>query len=431
MAIPNISRDPAKTTTRGRDRLESLTSLRWWAAFGIFVSHVNIFLPIPGTHGLFGLGVSGVTFFFVLSGFVLTWTATDQDTAGWFYARRFARIWPLLLVAVLVPLAFALTSGQDVDRANLVLIAVASLLLIQAWVPGWILTGSNPVTWSLSCEAFFYALFPVLIKPIARRTLRQLAGIAVALVLVGWVIRIALWLAYPPHMEFTADDLSSIGPLVLGTYAPIARVHQFLLGVVVAVAMRRGWRCPVSVRAATGLLAAGFAVLWLFRDADWRAAVPHDAIDQLTTPLFALLIAAVATRDQDNARSVLRSRTMVRLGRYSYAFYLFHFTVVVGVASMVFPDRSVVDFFVDPVEPAWGHVGWCLLALVVSIAVSGLLYRWYEYPAERRLRRWFRLRLDPAALSPDRGQHASRGTVHTAAGPAAETAPDAGNVSTR
>jgi peptidoglycan/LPS O-acetylase OafA/YrhL len=377
--------------------LESLTGLRWWAAFGIFLAHVNIFLPIPGAAGGFGLGVSGVTFFFVLSGFVLTWTASGRDTTAWFLARRFARVWPLLVPAVLLPLVFALTSADlDLDPANMILMAAASLLLIQAWVPGWILEAPNPVTWTLSCEAFFYLLFPLFLGPMVRRTLRQLLAIAAGLVVVGWLIRIGLWVAYPPTTELSADALTDSGPLVLGTYAPIARLHEFLLGVVVAVAIRRGWRSPVSVRAAAALLLAGLLVLWLFRDASWRSEVPYDALNQVTAPLFALIIAAVATRDRQGGRSWLRSGLMIRLGRYSYAFYLFHFIVVLSVASAVFPDRTVVDFFLDPVQPSWGHAGWALLALVVSVAISGLFYRWYEHPAETRLRRWFRRRLAPA-----------------------------------
>src|SRR5262245_14988195 len=95
-------------TSGGAQRVESLTGLRWLAAFGVFLSHVNVFLPLPFTKGLFGLGVSGVTFFFVLSGFVLTWTMTRDDTAGYFFGRRFARIWPMLFLAIALPTLFAL-----------------------------------------------------------------------------------------------------------------------------------------------------------------------------------------------------------------------------------------------------------------------------------------------------------------------------------
>lgn len=380
----------------GKIRLDSLTGLRWWAAFGVFLAHIDVFLPLPGTRGLFGLGVSGVTFFFVLSGFVLTWTASDRDRPAWFYARRFARVWPLLALAVAVPLLFALTSDMDVDKPNLVLIALASVLLIQAWVPGWILEGSNPVTWTLSCEAFFYALFPLLRRPLIRRTARQLLFIAVGLVVAGWLIRIGFWLAYPPRPDLSAEDVTSAGPMVLGTYAPIARLNEFVLGMVVAVALRQGWRCPVPVRHVVALLAAGFLVLWLLRDATFRSEVPYDAVNQVAAPLFALLVAAVATRDLAGGRSWLRSRAMVRLGQWSYAFYLFHFTVVVAISTAVFPDKQIVDFFTDPVEADAGHAGYAVLALAISIGLSAALYRWFEHPAEKRLRRVFGRWLAPS-----------------------------------
>lgn len=393
MAESNASHLARTVDAGDRARLESLTGLRWWAAFGIFFAHINVFLPIPGAKGLFGLGVGGVTFFFILSGFVLAWTANEGDTASWFYARRFARVWPLLFIAVALPLMFTLTSGQDIDATHMILASVGSLLLIQAWVPGWILVTPNPVTWSLSCEAFFYAVFPLFIRPIARRTLRQLGTIAAALILVGWAIRIALWIAYPPARDVSADDVTSSGLLVLGTYAPLARLNEFLLGVVIAVAMKRGWRSPVSVRAAAALVLVGFAVLWLFRDAVWRSQIPYDALNQVCAPLFALLIAAVATRDARGGRSLLRARPIVRLGQWSYAFYLFHFIVVLSVAGAVFPGKQVVDFFVDPVEPSWSHAGWAAVAMAISILFAGLVYRFYEYPLEGRLRRFFRRRL--------------------------------------
>jgi len=383
----------------GAARLDSLTGLRWWAAFGIFLSHVNVLLPIPGTRGLFGLGVAGVTFFFILSGFVLTWTFFERDTPGWFYARRFARVWPLLLLSVVFPLMFALTQqpvGDDPSHAHLLLVGLASILLVQAWVPGWILTGPSPVTWSLACEAFFYALFPFLHKAIARRTLRQLAWIAVAMLAAGWLIRAGTWIAYPPKRDISPDDLNSSGWLLLGTYAPLARLNEFVLGIVCAIAVKRGVRLPVSVRGAFLALAAALAFLWAFRDAVWRSQVPYDAVNQVCAPFFALLVFTVAVRDIDGRRSRLRSALQVRLGRYSYAFYLFHFTIVLSVAKKVFPDRSVVSFFTDPVGPAAGHAGWALLALTVATAMSVALYRWYEHPAEQRLRARLRPRLSYA-----------------------------------
>jgi peptidoglycan/LPS O-acetylase OafA/YrhL len=379
-------------TSGGSRRLETLTSLRALAAFGVFLAHINVFLPLPFTHGLFGLGATGVPYFFVLSGFVLTWTMTSGDTPGYFYGRRFARVWPLLFLGVALPTVFAVTgpASGDIDKPAFLLVALASILVVQAWVPGWILTGPSPVTWTLSVEALFYAVFPFISKPIVRRGLKQLFILAVVLVAVGWAIRIALWIAYPPTTEVSSEGITSSGLLVLGSYAPVARLHEFLLGVVVGAAIRKGWRSPIRVFPATGLLAAGLFVLWLFRDAVWRSSLPYDAINQVSAPLFALLIAAIVSRDLEGRRPLFASRPLIRLGHYSYAFYLFHFTVVLAVASSVFPDKKVVEFFTDPVAPSWSHLGPAVISLVVSLGIAALLYHIYETPLEKRLRRLFR-----------------------------------------
>lgn len=369
-------------------RLPSLTGLRWMGALGTFIAHTNVMLPIPYTQGLFGLGSAGVTFFFVLSGFVLTWTYTHHDRARWFYGRRFARIWPMTFLAVTLPIFFALAfpdPDAPVDAGHLITLGILSLLLLLAWSPAQ-LESANPVVWSTSALAFFYFLFPAMVRPILRRTLRQLAWLAVGLVLVAWVIRVVLWIAYPPPAELDIELMGESTPLILGYYAPIARLHEFLLGMVTAAAVRRGWR-GISVRASITLLAIAFAGLWFFRDASWRIALPYDALTQVTLPLFALLIAAYAVRDLDGGPSWLRSRPMIRLGEWSFAFYLFHFLVLIPVAAALYPSMSVVDFFFEPVAPSAHHIVWVLVVLAGSLALSAVLYRFYETPLERRLRR--------------------------------------------
>jgi peptidoglycan/LPS O-acetylase OafA/YrhL len=67
--------------------------------------------------------------------------------------------------------------------------------------------------------------------------------------------------------------------------------------------------------------------------------------------------------------------------------------VLVAIAAKVFPDKGVPDFFLHPVAPAWSHTGYAVLALVIAIGLSALLYRRYEHPAERKLRAVLRGRL--------------------------------------
>lgn len=117
-----------------RDRLPSLTGLRFWAALLVVLYHLSRQVgAVPGVSDVVWYGRSGVTFFFVLSGVVLAWTYDGAGvSARVFLWRRFARIWPLLAVSVGVSVGvwWAL-----MDRAVSVKAVGATLLLVHAWFP--------------------------------------------------------------------------------------------------------------------------------------------------------------------------------------------------------------------------------------------------------------------------------------------------------
>ncbi|NJP47334.1 acyltransferase family protein [Actinacidiphila epipremni] len=378
-------------------RLDSLTGLRWLAALGVFLNHTATLLPVPHTREVFLLGSSGVTFFFVLSGFVLTWTRTSDDGPAAFYARRLGRIWPLLIIGAIVPLILMKPDAFPGQDDVMVGAAGAAILFYQAWVPKDILGGASPVTWSLSCEAFFYALFPFLAGFTLRRSLRWLAVAAVVLVAVGWGIRIWMWQEYPPpaHPNFNAN----MNTLTFWVYSPIARVWEFLLGVVAAAAVRAGWRPRIPPVLATALLAVGLFVLWELRDQKFRVAVPYDALSQVTAPLYALLVVSLAVRQLDGGRrSWLSTRPMVMLGEWSFAFYLIHFTVLFEIAKHVTHRNNILKFYMQPVTPASGNLGWVLLGLGIAVVVATLLFMVVERPIERYVRH---------KVSPQRGRLAT------------------------
>src|SRR5689334_23253991 len=113
--------------------LPSLTGLRAVAALIIFLAHVNVFLPIPHTRELFDLGGVGVPYFFILSGFVLAWTFSDKDTATWFYARRFSRIWPTMALCAVISTFIMLAYTTGVNRGETLWLGLSMMLLINAW----------------------------------------------------------------------------------------------------------------------------------------------------------------------------------------------------------------------------------------------------------------------------------------------------------
>ncbi|MFI9582102.1 acyltransferase family protein [Streptomyces sp. NPDC052236] len=358
--------DKQQTGPIGRDRLPSLTGLRFWAALLVVLYHLSRQVgPVPGLSDTVWYGRSGVTFFFILSGFVLAWTYDGAKVpVKVFLWRRFARIWPLLAVSV----GLSAAVWVAMDRAVSLKAAAATLLLVHAWFPDPVLyTGGNPAAWSLSDEAWFYLTFPVLLALFAGRRARVWAWAAAAL----FGAALLLWFASaglsPAHRSWALD------------YLPLTRSLQFVLGVVAGLAVKRGWRPPVGLAGAVALVAG-----WHLALIPWSAAVPDGlwygpfiASQWLSAPFFAALICAAARADLDDRRTYLGGPWMIRLGHWSFAWYLVHEIVI----------RAVV--FVSGGRPAPGiptAAVW-LLVLPLSLGLAGLCYRFVEHPAERLLRR--------------------------------------------
>src|SRR5207247_1477957 len=124
-------------------------------------------------------GYQAVTTFFVLSGFVLTrsffvtpWNRRNLVRYG---VGRMARVYPVYLLSLAVVAPFIL-ADRTPGKAGF---AAAHLLLIQAWL-GPLPVGWNTPAWSLSCEMFFYLMFPLSALLTRRATWRNVLLTAIA-----------------------------------------------------------------------------------------------------------------------------------------------------------------------------------------------------------------------------------------------------------
>ncbi|GAA3371496.1 acyltransferase [Streptomyces sannanensis] len=350
-----------------RDRLPSLTGLRFWAAFAVVMYHLSRQAgTVPWLSETVWYGRSGVTFFFVLSGFVLAWTYDGAAVpAKVFLWRRFARIWPLLVVSTVLSVGVWVAVGKDVS----VRAVAVSLALVHAWSPDPVIfTGGNPAGWSLSDEAWFYLIFPLLLAVLAGRSRRVWAMTAVAVSLGA----AAVWLASPLMGSATVRIWAL-------DYFPPTRTLQFVLGVVAGLAVKRGWRPPVSLPVAVALV-----VGWHLALIPWSAAVPdslwyspYSASQLLSAPIFAALVCAAAHADIRGRNTGLGSTWMIRLGHWSFAWYLVH-EIVIRVALHLGGGRP---------DPGAETYSFWVLVLVVSLALSAALYHLVEHPVERLLRR--------------------------------------------
>ncbi|GAA1756276.1 acyltransferase [Luedemannella helvata] len=364
-------------------RLPSLTGMRWAAALLVFGEHILEQYLAPhfavsqtvesGSWRLLKFaGAWGVTFFFMLSGFVLAWSARRNDTKLAFVRRRLAKIYPNHLVTMLGAVALALAVGITVTPGQL----LAHLTLTQVWLPdSHVLFALNGLSWSLCAELFFYLCFPFILPRLLRLSTRQLRIAVVALPAIVIAYQVAI-------MAVEHGGLRSW----LTYFWPPPRLLEFVLGMVLALLVKRGqWRGPGLRTAMTALCAAMLVGMFL--------PDPLGRAPAVIVPVM-LLLPAAALADVSGARTLWSRRWMVYLGELSFAFYMVHLLVI-----RAFHEFGMLPERVDVIAAVAGTAA--LFALSFAAAVA--LYHGVERPMMRVLSPRRAARPAPPAAAGDGG----------------------------
>ncbi len=363
-------------------RLDSLTGLRFFAAFVVFLFHTGISqnpaLPTgpinpfadTGAEHWYGLifstgGFVGVSFFFVLSGFVLSWSAKSGEPARAFIRRRIVKIFPNHLVTWV--LAMVLFAGAYTSwKAWL-----PNLFLVHAWFPDFsIVMSVNDPSWSLCCEMLFYLSFPLLIRPISRMSIRRLWAWAAAMV-VGLFIYQLIAVVAVPHAGSNPNIPISDLQYWFGYFLPVGRLFEFVLGAILARIVLAGKWIGIKPLASVGLMVFGY-VASMFVPYQFR-------LDMVTLVPIAVMVASFANADLRGTPTGLRGRLAVWLGNVSFGFYLAQGVTIFYIRSLM--DNAQVStpiavLLLLGLFAATLFLGWCL-------------YRFVETPM---MRRWSRAR---------------------------------------
>ena len=367
----------------GYQRIDTLTGLRFYAALVVVILHVTrYYAPVPVISELFAPGSVGVSFFFILSGFVLAWSKQENLPVSDFYRNRFARVYPLHLVTWVIAAILIVIDGVQLN----IWAGIASLLLVQAWVPFQsFYFAMNGPSWSLAAEGFFYAVFPWVSGHMSRASPRRLLHLILALYVAIAAITLVL------HILLRG------GPTVAFLYVnPAYRLWEFVVGIAIALAVRKGWRVrlrlPVALVATVIAFVLTSVVNFLIVNKIGPVAelemksLPADIASLALVPFFGLLIASAVTAELHGHRSHLNSPTMIRLGKWSFALYLVHLLLV----QLLLP--------LTPRDLPWTASTLLAIATIgAAIGIAGLMYRYIEHPLESRLRTP-RRRLNPEAL---------------------------------
>jgi peptidoglycan/LPS O-acetylase OafA/YrhL len=361
-----VSTTPALRPAWLPDFIPAFDGLRGIAILAVLLYHCH-----PRLHGtileaFIVWGWSGVSLFFVLSGFLITGIILDSGSSPRFYsnffARRCLRIWPvywllLFLFYFFFPFLFSGYRWMFHD------IAAAPWLLLLLFVQNlWPVTlpGAIGPTWSLAIEQQFYLVW----TPIARRIPpRRLIFVAAAMLATSPLVRLFYGNRFTPTHTLTHLDGLAVGSLI----AIALRVFRWPLAT---------WRW--ITRAALAVGAAGIALM-LHRGSaftDTLLAVGFGGM------LLAALLGQATPRSTLYCRA-LTLRPLLFLGKISYGLYVTHILVF-----------SILGGYVDkPLDPfgTSGNLAIVAIRLAASIGFATLMWYRFEKPT-LALKRYFNFR---------------------------------------
>ena len=382
--------------------IPALTGARLVACLLVVVDHGLLVVPFAGPEFAWqyqagvNIGFFGMSLFFVLSGFVIYLNYAPQfqtrpfaEATLDFAVARFARLYPLYAFFMLLVLA----SVKSVRIPAMFPDLLWWIPLMQSWVLG---SGKIPVllaveeaalTWSISTEVFFYAVFPVLCLFVFK-ALRWRTHVRLEMPLLSVCALLVVYGAYlaMPALEAWGQPISNREVLLwLAYWSPYCQLFAFLGGVTAARLYLELQSRPVGRReariAAWGAVGAvAFLPIGLFVapigrwGTDFFGAFVHFNLWNLPASVF--LVFYLARYDSALGR-LLSGRLAVGGGEASYSIYLFHLWVVVRVtgSESVFSTSTALEWLAR-----------FAIYVLFTFAVACGTYRLIEMPS----RRWIR-----------------------------------------
>jgi peptidoglycan/LPS O-acetylase OafA/YrhL len=301
-----------------------LDALRAIAVSGVLYTHF--------VDGYSWWGSLGVRLFFVLSGFLITSILLKDGLTFSFYARRAARLWPILYLTLAAGLVLDLPglratwAWHAAQLSNLFFFLEHSFSSVRVAAH----------LWTLNVEEQFYLVWPLIIGLTPRRALVPLLVVVAA---IGPAYRFAVHDEFANLLPAASLDALAAGALL----ALVPSRHVYLLG----------------------LAAAPLVVLAFYTGAMWLVLLA-------SVPPFCALVLAGA---RGHLRLIEQS-WLIWLGKISYGIYLLHLFVL----------ETMIKFGWDG---GYGRKT-LIVGSALTIALAAASYTWFERPFRERVARRFK-----------------------------------------
>jgi peptidoglycan/LPS O-acetylase OafA/YrhL len=366
-ATVSVQAPPAR-----RSRLDALTGMRALAALNILFFHFSNpklfgpFAPVVDN------GYVSVSFFLLLSGFVLAYNYRERAerglmSASTFWKARFSRIYPVFLFSLIISVFVLQQEWRLRPHGEFSLGVLLTLLLLQGWSPT-LSTFWNTPAWTLTTDVFFYALFPWLVTLRRPRTRNRIVWSMLAFWCLSFILPALytiLKLDGDPHPGRYSNGLW----LRFIKFGPLQHLPSFLFGMALAslndlIPERSRLRVALGI----GAFSALYVVLY------FGSHMPYLFMhDGLLMPLYGMVVLALAGRNF--IARLFSVYPLIIIGEASYCLYILHFNLWLFLHddTHVIERAGLLRF--DP---------WLSYIVIVTVAIATM------YLVERPGQRWIK-----------------------------------------
>lgn len=350
--------------------IDTLTSLRFLAIFFIFLSHLSYFTQYENLKPIFDNyfyeGYFGVTFFFLLSGFVLCYNYYNRitdikfDKVLLFAKRRLARIYPIHVITFVISLPLLYKDIIKYPIKNLVN-AILNITLLQSFIPNQeVYFSFNSVSWNLSSLILFYLMFPVILVLIKKITKDGCCyiSILVAIILIT--------------LEFVFISIFKSSNYIhwLFYISPFFRLIDSSIGMLLAVMYikNKNKKMKSSIINIFEILSLVILII---------ALINFKHINQVYRygiyyiPFLSLIIYVYAFQ-KGVISQILKNKIFVYLGTISFSFYMIHQLVLRYVVHVSFLKGYPVII--------------AILSFFISLIGANILYIYFENQLKKKLK---------------------------------------------
>jgi peptidoglycan/LPS O-acetylase OafA/YrhL len=344
-----------------------LTSLRFFFALSVFLGHIGFLVRDCDTCIDDGFlktmhlseGHLGVSFFFMLSGFILTYSykdklLTNKTSYRSFVLARLARIYPLHLITLLFAVLISFPYIQSYTEYLIKLIT--NLFLVQSFIPSkQYYLSFNSVSWSISAELFYYLLFPLLIVIINKRT-KTIIALTISLPL------LTLYL-FPANLD---------SKWFLYIF-PFFRIFDFIIGIIIFSVFLKFRNISINSFKITFIESSSLLLLFIFY---WhRTSFCIESRWSLYYWIPMVFIILTFALQKGFISRVLSHKWLVYLGEISFSFYMIHQLVIkamwaINLKTNLFTSGTTI----------------ILVTFILSLLLSILSFEYFEKPINEKIR---------------------------------------------